>query len=262
MRLRIDHQTRFRYEGPASALVQLRLHAQTGPTQSVGDWSLDLEGATRQARFIDPHGSQVDLVELDPGADGMTLHVRGTVDTHSRDGVYGPHTGHVPLWLYRRSTDLTAPDPAITALAQSVSGNGLDALHALSRSILSSVPYTTGTTGTATRAADALAQGQGVCQDHAHLFLACARTLGFPARYVSGYLMMTDRVDQEASHAWAEAHLDGLGWVGFDVSNGVSPDERHVRLACGLDYADCAPTRGLITGRGQEQLEVSIQVQQ
>ena len=87
--------------------------------------------------------------------------------------------------------------------------------------------------------------------------------MGFPARYVSGYLMMNDRIEQEASHAWAEVHVDPLGWVGFDISNGISPDERYVRVATGLDYAEAAPITGIHLGEGGgENLHVAIEVQQ
>ena len=107
-----------------------------------------------------------------------------------------------------------------------------------------------------------LALGAGVCQDHAHVFISAARLLGHPARYVSGYLMMDDRTHQEATHAWAEVLIEDLGWVGFDVSNGISPDERYVRIATGLDYREAAPISGIRFGTGEERLHVSIQVQQ
>jgi transglutaminase-like putative cysteine protease len=113
-----------------------------------------------------------------------------------------------------------------------------------------------------TSAEAALAAGQGVCQDHAHIFIGAARLLGLPARYVSGYLMMDDRVDQEAGHAWAEAYVAGLGWVAFDVSNGISPDERYVRLATGFDYRDAAPVTGISIGAGEIELEVRLAVAQ
>jgi len=106
---------------------------------------------------------------------------------------------------------------------------------------------------------------KGVCQDHAQIMITAARELGHPARYVSGYLMMTDRIDQDATHAWAEVHMDDIGWVGFDVSNGYSPDERYVRVATGLDYRDAAPISGLRidnSAGGNETMQVSIQVQQ
>ena len=124
------------------------------------------------------------------------------------------------------------------------------------------VRYETGKTHSETTIEDALEAGHGVCQDHAHIFVSAARLLGHPARYVSGYLMLLDRVEQDASHAWAEAHVEGIGWIGFDPSNGICPDERYVRVATGLDYRDAAPISGLRYGDGGEDMEVSLQVQQ
>ena len=111
-------------------------------------------------------------------------------------------------------------------------------------------------------AEEALAAGHGVCQDHAQIFIGAARLLGFPARYVSGYLFMENNVEQEASHGWAEAYVDGLGWVGFDVANGISPDERYIRVATGLDYKEAAPVSGMRFGDGGEAMTVTLQVQQ
>jgi len=138
----------------------------------------------------------------------------------------------------------------------------LDRLHALSAVIRETVAYEIGATHAGSTVEQALAAGRGVCQDHAHIFVACARELGVPARYVSGYLMLDDRTTQEAAHAWAEAHVEGLGWVGFDVSNGISPDARYVRVATGLDYAEAAPVRGTTYGGAGEALSVEIEVAQ
>ena len=112
------------------------------------------------------------------------------------------------------------------------------------------VVYTFGATHAGTTAEEALLLGSGVCQDHAHVFAAAARELGFPARYVSGYLMMNETVDQAASHAWAEAYVPVLGWVAFDASNGISPDERYVRIAVGRDYPRCDAGVGNSAGTG------------
>jgi transglutaminase-like putative cysteine protease len=124
------------------------------------------------------------------------------------------------------------------------------------------VEYAAGHTDADTPAEQALVTGKGVCQDHAQIFIAASRALGIPARYVSGYLMMDDRVDQDAGHAWAEAHVDGLGWVGFDVSNGICPDARYVRMATGRDYRDAAPIRGIRFGVHEETMHVSLAVEQ
>ncbi|MCV6594915.1 MAG: transglutaminase family protein, partial [Silicimonas sp.] len=124
------------------------------------------------------------------------------------------------------------------------------------------VPYEIGVSHPGWSAEDAIAGASGVCQDHAHVFLTCARQMGLPARYVSGYLMMDDREVQEAMHAWAEVHLDALGWVGFDVSNGISPDGRYVRAASALDYAEAAPVKGTRLGSAGETMNVELQIAQ
>jgi transglutaminase-like putative cysteine protease len=135
-------------------------------------------------------------------------------------------------------------------------------LHNLSAAIREKVDYQTGATNVDTSAEEAVAAGQGVCQDHAHIFIAAARALDIPARYVSGYLMMNDRIEQEATHAWAEAYVQNLGWVGFDISNQISPDPRYVRLATGRDYRDAAPITGISFGAATEDLTVNLAVEQ
>ena len=134
--------------------------------------------------------------------------------------------------------------------------------HALSAAILETVGYEGGNTHSGTTAEEAITGGTGVCQDHAHIFCSAARLLGLPARYVSGYLMMNDRVEQDASHAWAEAYFEGLGWVGFDVSNGYSPDERYIRVATGIDFREAAPINGMRMGGSDEGVLVTLKVEQ
>ena len=138
----------------------------------------------------------------------------------------------------------------------------LDRMHDLMGTVHTSVAYRPGETGTETTAEQALEAGHGVCQDHAHIFIAAARLLDIPARYVSGYLLIDGVTDQSASHAWVEAHVEGLGWVGFDVSNGISPDNRYIRVATGFDYQDAAPITGLSYGARDESMVVSLRVEQ
>ena len=124
------------------------------------------------------------------------------------------------------------------------------------------IDYVAGITDTHTGAAAALADGKGVCQDHAHVFISAARTLGIPARYITGYLLMDDAQPADAHHAWAEAWIDPLGWVAFDIANRVCPTDRYVRLAAGLDAGYAAPIIGSRRGGASEKLEVSVAVQQ
>jgi transglutaminase-like putative cysteine protease len=177
----------------------------------------------------------------------------------------GVHRGFTPLWLFCRSTALTRPGPHIRRIvkaAPDAAGGDVARLHAVAGLVRAAIAYEPGWTDASTKAEDALEKGRGVCQDHAHVFIAAARALGYPARYAGGYLMMNDRVHQDAGHAWAEVHIAGLGWVGFDVSNAISPDSRYVRVATGLDYSEAAPVSGMRFGASGESLDVSVQVQQ
>jgi transglutaminase-like putative cysteine protease len=140
-------------------------------------------------------------------------------------------------------------------------GDPLARLHALMRAVHENLAYEVGHTDTETTAAAALERGRGVCQDHAHVFIAACRALDIPARYASGYLWSgDDDAAHDASHAWAEAHIDGLGWMGFDGANGKHPDETYVRVAVGLDYRATAPMRGVRCGAASEEMRVQVRV--
>jgi transglutaminase-like putative cysteine protease len=266
MKLSISHRTDYTYKKPPQyGLQRIRLRPQTGPGQTVVDWSMALEGAVLETEFTDHHGNHTALTSLIEGSDAFSISVSGVVETQALDGVLGMHRDYIPLWYFNRVTDLTSPGPRIDEMLAKLGNDFADdvsLLHAVSHRIAEVVAYKAGQTDATTTSEAAMGVGAGVCQDHAHIFLSAARKLGYPARYVSGYLMMDDRVMQDATHAWAEAHLNGLGWVGFDISNGISPDERYVRVATGLDYRDAAPIAGMRFGEDDETMSVSVQVQQ
>ncbi|MDP2119832.1 MAG: transglutaminase family protein [Hoeflea sp.] len=264
MQLKISHVTDYAYAEPVRyALQRLRLTPQDSPLQTVRSWSTHVEGGAVEARYIDHFGNVVELVSASRNTEAIKVVASGIVETHDKIGVCGPHRAYMPLWLYQRDTALTKPGKMIRELARSIEkGKPLEQLHGLMTKLHEAMAYVPGATQTHTLAEDALAAGKGVCQDHAQAFAAAARVMGFPARYVSGYLMMEETPDQAASHAWAEAHVDGLGWVGFDAANDMSPDDRYVHIAYGLDYKDAAPISGIRTGTGEEQLAVRITVEQ
>lgn len=265
MQLHISHHTSYTYSAPVSyALQKLRLRPVTMPLQTVSDWALTIDGGKIETQYRDHYGNHVDLVSITPGATSLSVEARGTVTTYDTAGVLGMVYTRAPLWHFQQSTIRTLPGPAIKEMSMVLTeaDSTLAGLHALSAAILEAAPYQIGATSTVTTAEEALAGASGVCQDHAQIFVAAARCAGVPARYVSGYLMMDETVDQDASHAWAEAHVDGLGWVGFDVSNAMSPDGRYVRIAIGRDARDASPVEGLRMGTANETLVVSLQVQQ
>lgn len=265
MRLAIRHTTTYEFDGPVvHAIQRLRLTPKSTQGQEIVAWNMDLGNAAKQLEYEDQHRNTTTLIAIEAGVQEVSVTCSGIVDTHDHSGVIGRHAGHLPLWSFRSQTPLTRPGAGMRSLVREIRKDGrsaLDTLHALSTRIRETVAYQTGVTGVTTTAEESWIVTQGVCQDHSHIFIGAARALDIPARYVSGYLMMDDRIDQEATHAWAEAHLEHLGWVGFDISNGISPDQRYVRLATGRDYRDAAPITGVSTGAATRELSVAVAVE-
>lgn len=268
MRLLIRHETRYRYDTPvARSLQMLRLTPRSHDGQEVLRWRVVPPAGANLAPGDDAYGNAVDMLMLERPHDSLTLVVEGEVITHDTQGVVTGTTELFPPLFYLRPSPLAGADAALIELAETTAAatgpNPIDLAHGLMMAVRDRIAFQPGFTETTTTAAEALAAGTGVCQDHTHVFIACARHLGLPARYVGGYLLMADgSVDQAAGHAWAEAHIDGLGWVGFDAANGLCPTEHYVRVAIGLDYRDAAPVRGLRHGGGGEALEVMVSVGQ
>jgi len=266
MKLAIRHSTRYVFKEPVvHALQRLRLTPKETQGQKILEWEMLYENAKAELEYEDQNYNSVTLIAVEPNASEVTVTCRGKIETSDYAGVIGHHSGHLPLWSFLGQTDLTRPGPQMRALVRETGRPkeaSVDFLHQLSAQIAGMVTYGKGTTEVSTTAEEAAAAGEGVCQDHAHIFIGLARMLDIPARYVSGYLMMNDRIEQEASHAWAEAHIDGLGWVGFDISNGISPDPRYVRVATGRDYRDAAPVTGISFGTTAQVLTVDLEVEQ
>lgn len=266
MRLSIRHTTHYRFAEPvAHGLQRLRLTPKATHGQTILGWSMSYDGAKLELEYDDQNINHCTLISVLPGVREVEIRCEGLVETQDNAGVMGSHSGHLPLWSFLSQTTRTRPGARMRSLVASVrrsDGDTLAVLHSLSDAIRGAVRYETGATNVETTAEESFAEGLGVCQDHAHIFIGGARALDIPARYVSGYLMMNDRVEQEATHAWAEAHVDGLGWVGFDISNGISPDTRYVRVATGRDYSEAAPVTGISFGARAEELRVALAVEQ
>lgn len=267
MLISVKHETRYRYDTPAVYTIQsLKLTPQNTTGQHVLSWNLDCGQDGTIPSFVDSFGNVTHTFVINREHSDVLIRVTGLVQTTDVSGVVDGTREPFPLVAYLRETDLTAPNEALEDLAWSV-GKGqkpLDLAHALMGAVRDRIDYREGETQVETTAAQALERGLGVCQDHAHTFICCARLRGIPARYVSGYLQASENKDEvyEAGHAWAEAYIDDLGWVGFDVANRSCPHEAYLRVAVGLDYREAAPIRGLRLGGGAEKLDVSVQVVQ
>lgn len=265
MRLTVDHVTRYSYDAPARSVVQShRLTPSAFAGQKVIEWEVAVDGGTTGARHRDGAGDLIQGWTIAGPVTEVIVHVRGTVETEDLAGVLRGHRETVAPACYLRETAPTRIDVALAALAARASGPDLLGLaHALSAAVSDAIAYRPGVTHAHTTAAEALALGEGVCQDHAHALIACARQRGIPARYVSGYLFAAqDGSPHEAAHAWAELHIAGLGWVGFDPANRTCPDARYIRLGSGFDAQDAAPIRGIARGGAGESMDVTVAVQQ
>ena len=264
MRLRVDHVSVYRYQAPVRSVVQShRLTPSACDGQKVLDWQVQVSGGAAGAAFRDGAGDRVQGWTVAGPVEEVAVTVRGLVETIDTAGVLRGNRESVPPEAYLRETPMTALDQALHALAATVTETDrLSLCHGLSAAVSAAIAYMPGATAAATTAAEALALGQGVCQDHAHALIAVARAHDVPARYVSGYLFAdADGTAQEAAHAWAEAFVPGLGWVGFDPANRCCPDERYIRLGSGFDARAAAPIRGIARGlSGPEALDVRVAV--
>ncbi|MEA3004149.1 MAG: hypothetical protein QOH81_2937 [Sphingomonadales bacterium] len=265
MRLTVHYATLYEYEEPARHIVQLlRVTPQSFAGQNVLDWRIDVDSDVRLRAGRDGFGNLTNMLYVDRPVERLKLTVTGNVLTQDMAGVVQGLAGELPPLVFLRSTAMTAPSPALAALAAEVDGQGkgaLDKLHRLTAAIHGGMQFETESTAVDTPATAALEAGHGVCQDFTHIFIAAARLLGIPARYVSGHLFRRDGAhSQEAAHAWAEGWVEDLGWVGFDPANGMSPDDAYIRVAAGLDYRGAAPTAGARSGGGAEALSVEVEV--
>lgn len=263
MRLDIRHDTTYKFSPPMRGVAQsLRLWPSDFDGQKIIDWNVEIDGAIRGSALRDGAGDRIETAVLQGSVEQVVVQVAGTVETVDLSGVLKGHRERVKPMVYLRSTRFTEPDPPLHELAETAvakASSDLDRAHALSNAISEAIRYTPGKTDPETSGAGALAAGEGVCQDHAHALIAAALSLDIPARYVTGYLYAEGGI-AEASHAWAELYVADLGWVGFDASNGVCPNESYVRIGSGFDAVDAAPIRGVAQGTGAEAMDVDVTV--
>ncbi|WP_374292851.1 transglutaminase family protein [Paenirhodobacter enshiensis] len=270
MILSVNHVTTYRYDAPMRFAVQsLRLFPSRFDGQRAVRWDVSVEGGLRGGSFRDGAGDKVEGWSLRGPVEEVRVLVSGEIETTDTAGVLRGHREIVNPLAYLRETDATWIDDALRDLAETASAgttDNLDRAHRLSHAVSGAIAYVPGVTHARTTAAEALEQGEGVCQDHTHALIACARAVGMPARYVSGYLhATTDGTPHEAAHAWAEIWVGNIGWIGFDAANVCCADSNYIRLGSGLDAHEAAPIRGIAQGEGREEMEVSValgQVQQ
>jgi transglutaminase-like putative cysteine protease len=262
MRLAIHHETAYRYTAQAHySIQQLRLTPRPEPYQRVLSWRIDAPGKLQ--RFVDTYGNVAHTLVLTAPHDAIRVVVAGSVEIEAPPGAAPADSGAQDLspLVFTVATPLTEAEGAVRDFAArhlKKTARAEDFLD-LAGAICGTVDYQSGITEVTSTAAQALELGRGVCQDHAHLFIACCRARGVPARYVSGYVDPGHN-EEAASHAWADVWIEGEGWVSVDITHRVLARERHCRLAIGRDYLSAAPVRGVRTGGGDESLHVEVSV--
>lgn len=266
MRIVIDHQATYRYANPARyALYALHAAPRDMGSQLVMEWTVTAPHGSTLRRSDDSYGNIVDMLCIDHLHSELSFHIHGEVETRDTNGVVSGLAEHFMPRFYLRETALTAVTPGITALAEQAraraNGGQINLAHELVASVRSAVEYIPGDKAPAGPAGVVLSSGAGGVSDLTHLFIAGARVLGLPARYVTGYHYESEAQGAGRSHAWAEVHLDEMGWFGIDLISGTGPGESHVRVASGLDYGEVAPAKGSRQGAAEATLDVSLKIE-
>ncbi len=265
MLIRVKHETTYDYGAPVKTAIQrLLLTPRNFGGQQVRSWRIEIDRDCRLRETEDAFGNIAHHFYAEGPFETLTTLVEGEVETFATAGVVGGALERFPPELYLRDTPLTQTNASILEFSNEIAAREkarLDRLHALTSAIYGVMSFDENATHTGTTAAQAFDSRRGVCQDFAHVFIACARAMDVPARYVSGYFRRADGLhEQTAGHAWAEAYVEGLGWVGFDPAHGLSPNEAYVRVAVAPDYLGAAPIRGARTGGGLEAMAVKVRV--
>lgn len=296
MRLEISHRLEFRSApGAKHSLRRLRLCPHSSDTQVVRSWSISVEGAAEEVRFTDAYGNHTRLLSIDGSESAVAVEASGVVETLNAVGLMGEHRGLVPLWLYLRETALTRVDETVVQLVSGLAEDSdLGRLHTFMGALASaSEPATraeraevglnqrqhqnqsqTGDGRQSQNQSQYREQGVEIDPNKAtarsdadtaqvtHRFIAAARQLGLPARYLCGYRLADDLQGLSATHAWAEAHVGSLGWVAFDVVNDFCPDDRYVRVSSGRDARDAATVGGVTPTTPDEVLAIRVSEEQ
>ena len=268
MKLEIVHSTRYRYSGRiAETVMEVRLRPMDGNGQRCLEFDLDVSAGIESRTYRDGYGNNVNYFNLVRPHTRLVVTSRSVVETGGNTDA-DPGEELVLDFLRFRSPakdvegvrELARMHP----VADPASGPAVEkALDDLTLSISRDFAYDRAVTNVYSNVDDVLALRAGVCQDFAHLFIAVARAMHVPARYVSGYIHVPRETGiTSASHAWAEAWVPAKGWVGYDATHPVRAGEGHVRLAVGRDYTDAAPTRGIYIGAATGTMDVSVRTRQ
>ena len=265
MKMSLQNIVEFQFTAnPTYGIQRLRMTPKESERQRILSWEIILKGAKKEIEYVDHHGNVCVLLTFEKDTKSVSVLAQGDVEIYKTNGVTNEES-LIPKWLFKRHTELAKPGVTIKKFCRDFTGftgSDLDLVYKVANKLQQTLKYEIGSTKVETVAEEAFLLKKGVCQDFAHIYISCMRLLNFPARYVSGYLKLNDRKEQEATHAWCEVYVNNLGWVGIDVSNNIIVDENYIVLATGFDYKDAKPIHGLQFESENSGIKTAISIQQ
>lgn len=276
----IRHITRYRYSSPVREnVMEVRMQPRTEGNQRCLEFNLTVRPQVETTLYLDHLGNTVHHFDIAAEHFQLKLTAEALVEIRSHEPLpeaLAPQTweqldqlaGNIDYWDMLQPSRFTQPTPLLEELAGELNAvrraDPLTVLRELNEAVYYAFEYVPQSTRVDSPIDEAMTAKRGVCQDFTHVALALMRRLGIPARYVSGYLFHMkeedDRSAEDATHAWFEAYLPELGWIGFDPTNNLIATDRHIRVAVGRDYADVPPTRGVFKGDAADELSVGVRV--
>ena len=265
MRIRVSHEIVHHFSPPARTVNQiLRLTPLSFDSQYVLRWRIDIDADGARRETEDAHGNAVGSYSHHGLIERLAVSAAGEVETSDAAGVVRGAVERLPAEMYLRESPLALVNGTLrdfAAEATKGAADPLDSMHGLMSALHEALPYHPDEKDAAGSAVEAFALRRGRARDFAHVFIGCARFLGVPARFISGYRVAGEGSEKAGAHEWAEAHVPALGWVAFDATVPICPDERYIRVAVGFDGQDGAMTRSAHSG-GEEKIETAIRVEQ
>lgn len=281
MRYTVYHLTRFRYDAPVSeSVMEVRMQPRTESVQRCLRFELATTPRARVFAYQDPEGNVVHHFDVPARHRELTIVAESVVEFVADIAIpaqcdrtawtlLGEKGIRERFFEFIEPSHYARPTEALTAFGREIGpsrdADPLSLLRRLTDQLYDAFEYAPQSTRVDSPIDEALAARRGVCQDFAHVMIALVRDLGIPCRYVSGYLFHDDQGAERsvdgASHAWVEAWLPGLGWIGIDPTNRTMATTRHIRVAIGRDYHDVPPTRGAFKGNAHSELAVAVRVQ-
>lgn len=279
MHYSIRHLTSFRYDAAISeSVMELRMRPRSEGAQRCAAFDLSIKPRTSVTMYYDHLGNVVHHFDIPGHHTNLTIKAEARVEVTPQTlptALSAPSWKELDqllaegdYWEMLTPSRFVAPTEMLRELARELNfqrrDDPLTLLRELTAALHDTFEYAPQSTEVDSPIDEALLNRRGVCQDLAHIMITLVRGVNIPCRYVSGYLFHRDedhdRSAADATHAWVEARLPGLGWVGFDPTNNLITGERHIRVAIGRDYSDVPPTRGVFKGEANSELSVSVQV--